>query len=156
MKRPGRGVDHPLPSSAEVKERVQLNLHSPSEPSRPVIGWPYFSTSTLLDKSKYLKLTYFNFHSTLLHTSAGLMIRSVQWLDYRLDQGIGVRLPPETSVFFFGDCRPTQGLAQPPGQRIKRAMSRGVKRLERGTGHLLSLRIEVKTWKHAYPFMKRA
>ena len=26
LKRPGRGVDHPLPSSAEVKERVELYL----------------------------------------------------------------------------------------------------------------------------------
>jgi len=37
-KRPGRGADHPLPSSAEVKERVELYLYSASEPSRPVIG----------------------------------------------------------------------------------------------------------------------
>ena len=29
IKRPGRGVDHPLPPSAEVKERVELYLHSP-------------------------------------------------------------------------------------------------------------------------------
>ena len=29
VKRPGRGVYHPLPSSAEVKERVELYLHSP-------------------------------------------------------------------------------------------------------------------------------
>jgi hypothetical protein len=27
IKRPGRGVDHPPPSSAEVIERVQLNIH---------------------------------------------------------------------------------------------------------------------------------
>ena len=31
VKRPGRGVDHPPPSSAEVKERVELYLFSPSE-----------------------------------------------------------------------------------------------------------------------------
>ena len=30
VKRPGRGVDHPCPSSAEVKERVELYLCSPS------------------------------------------------------------------------------------------------------------------------------
>jgi hypothetical protein len=36
---PGRGVDHPLPSSAKVKERVQLYLYSPSEPSLPVLWW---------------------------------------------------------------------------------------------------------------------
>jgi len=33
-KRPGHGLDHPPPSSAEVKERVDLYLYSPS-----VIGW---------------------------------------------------------------------------------------------------------------------
>ena len=38
VKRPGRGVDHPPPSSAEVKERVQLYLNSPSGPSWPVPG----------------------------------------------------------------------------------------------------------------------
>jgi len=39
VKRPGRGVDHPLPSSAKVKERVELYLYSPSGPSRSVLGW---------------------------------------------------------------------------------------------------------------------
>jgi hypothetical protein len=38
VERPGRGVDHPLPSSAEVKERVELYLYS-SGPSWPVLGW---------------------------------------------------------------------------------------------------------------------
>jgi len=32
VKQPGRGVDHPPPSSAEVKERVKLYLYSPSGP----------------------------------------------------------------------------------------------------------------------------
>jgi hypothetical protein len=32
-KRPGRGVDHPPASSADVKERVELYLYSPSGPS---------------------------------------------------------------------------------------------------------------------------
>jgi hypothetical protein len=40
VKRPGRGVDHPLPSSAGVKERVELYICSTSGPSWPVIGWP--------------------------------------------------------------------------------------------------------------------
>jgi len=31
-KRPGRGVYHPSPSSAEVKERVELYLYSPFGP----------------------------------------------------------------------------------------------------------------------------
>jgi len=33
VKRPGRGVDHPLPSSTEVQERVELYLYSPTGPS---------------------------------------------------------------------------------------------------------------------------
>jgi len=37
VKRPGRGVDHPLPPSAEVKERVGLHLYSLSGPSWPVL-----------------------------------------------------------------------------------------------------------------------
>ena len=39
VKRPGRGgVYHPPESSAEVKERVELCLYSPSGPSWPVLG----------------------------------------------------------------------------------------------------------------------
>ena len=32
VKRPGRGVNHPPPFSAEVKERVELYLYSPCGP----------------------------------------------------------------------------------------------------------------------------
>jgi hypothetical protein len=39
VKRPGRGVDHPPSSRADVKERVDLYLHSTSRRSWPVIGW---------------------------------------------------------------------------------------------------------------------
>ena len=39
VKQPRRGVDHPPPSSAEVKDRVQLYLYSPSKPSWSVLGW---------------------------------------------------------------------------------------------------------------------
>jgi hypothetical protein len=39
VKRPGRGVDHPLPYSAEVKETVELYLvYSSSGTSWPVLG----------------------------------------------------------------------------------------------------------------------
>ena len=37
-KLPGCGVNHPLPSSSEVKEKVVLYLCSPSGPSWPVLG----------------------------------------------------------------------------------------------------------------------
>jgi len=35
---PGRGVYHPPPPSAEVKERVELYLYSPFGPSWPYLG----------------------------------------------------------------------------------------------------------------------
>ena len=38
VKRPGRGVDHPSPSSAEVKESVELYLYFPSGSSWPITG----------------------------------------------------------------------------------------------------------------------
>jgi hypothetical protein len=38
IKRLGRGVDRPLPCSAEVKERARLFLHSPSRTSWSVLG----------------------------------------------------------------------------------------------------------------------
>jgi len=38
VKWPGCGVDHPPQSSAEVKERAELYLHSPSGPSWLVLG----------------------------------------------------------------------------------------------------------------------
>ena len=38
VKRPGRGVDHPTPSSAKVEERVELYFYSPFGSSWPVLG----------------------------------------------------------------------------------------------------------------------
>jgi hypothetical protein len=38
IKRPGRGVDQPPPSSVEVKERVELYLYYSSGPSWPLLG----------------------------------------------------------------------------------------------------------------------
>jgi hypothetical protein len=51
INRPGRGVNRPPPSSAEVKETVELYLCSPSGPSWPVIGrtlpLPFFFTKVV-------------------------------------------------------------------------------------------------------------
>jgi hypothetical protein len=44
----GCGADHLTASSAEVKERVELYLFSPSEPSCPVQGELYLHTSRRL------------------------------------------------------------------------------------------------------------
>jgi len=44
VKRPGRGVYHPPPSSAVVKERVELYLYSPSGPSWPVLVFTFTFT----------------------------------------------------------------------------------------------------------------
>jgi hypothetical protein len=38
VKRPGRGIEHPPRSSAEVKETVELYLYSPSGPLWPILG----------------------------------------------------------------------------------------------------------------------
>jgi len=38
VKQPGHGIDHPPPSSADVKESVALYLYSPSGPLWPVLG----------------------------------------------------------------------------------------------------------------------
>ena len=40
-KETGRGVDHPPPSSAEVKERVEVYIYSPSGLSWCVLVWTY-------------------------------------------------------------------------------------------------------------------
>jgi len=40
VKRPGRGFDHLPPSSAEVKEKVELQLYSQYGPSWSVLGSP--------------------------------------------------------------------------------------------------------------------
>jgi hypothetical protein len=38
VQRPGRSIDHPPPSSAKVKERVELYIYSTSGHSWPILG----------------------------------------------------------------------------------------------------------------------
>jgi len=47
VERPGRDIDHPARTRAEIKERVEQYLYSPSGLSRPVLG------RTLLYKAGY-------------------------------------------------------------------------------------------------------
>jgi hypothetical protein len=50
LKRPGRGLDHPSPSSAKVKERAKLYLYSSSGLSWPVLQWtlPHYNYISLV------------------------------------------------------------------------------------------------------------
>ena len=71
VKRPGRGVHHPPPSCAEVKERVQLYLYSTSGSSWPVLGWPlplpYLDTFLSLSQSRrILSLRLFLLRSVII------------------------------------------------------------------------------------------
>jgi hypothetical protein len=50
VKRPRRGVNHPPPSSAKVKESVELYLYFPSGPSWPFLGWTLPYTFLSLDR----------------------------------------------------------------------------------------------------------
>jgi hypothetical protein len=61
VKRPGRGVDHPFTSSAEVKERVGLYLYSHSW---PVIGSTFVLSLTMTHK-KVKQVGDFNFQCNL-------------------------------------------------------------------------------------------
>ena len=74
VKRPGRGVDNPLPSSAEVKERVWLYLYSLSGPSWPALGRPLHFTHYLLVSSK--SHVSFTKHRYCLHVATGLYYNS--------------------------------------------------------------------------------
>jgi len=69
VKRPGRGVDHPQPSSAEIKKWVELYLYSPSGSSWPILGWT-------------LPLLYFYFW--ILHILCDLKIWGISFLELAL------------------------------------------------------------------------
>jgi hypothetical protein len=58
VKRPGRGVNHPHPSSAEVKERVELYLCSPSGPSWPLLGRTLPLLIYIVSKGKRMKKSW--------------------------------------------------------------------------------------------------
>ena len=57
VKRPGHGVNHPPPSSADVEEKVELYICSLSGPSWPVLGktlpLPYILIYRMFQKDLY-------------------------------------------------------------------------------------------------------
>jgi hypothetical protein len=74
VKRPGRGVDHPPPSSAEVKERIELHLYSPSGPSWPVLE-ATLPLQVISDNGKvaylFLLTSYFQADTSVLLIAVG-------------------------------------------------------------------------------------
>ena len=115
VKRPRRGVDHPTTSRAEMKERVELYLYSPSGPSWHVLEWPMPSllqsfTKTRINYSANVNLE-FSFDNEFRSVSR-IMPCIFQWL--LLPVWLRVRL-----IFFWGRNRPavhfhTMLSTQPP------------------------------------------
>jgi len=67
VKRPWRGVDHPPPSSAEVKERVELYLYFLSGPSCPFLGWLYLYC--YLDEPRVISFIFASLKGQLCYLS---------------------------------------------------------------------------------------
>jgi len=65
IKRPGCGVDHPLPFSAEAKKKVELYLYSACGSSWPVLGWtlPLPLCVPILQCGKNCKLCWYQDYS---------------------------------------------------------------------------------------------
>ena len=74
VKRPGRGVDHPLPSNVEVKVRAELYSCYASETSWPVLWWnlpwplPLRKNKRPRDELRYCR-TQNHWHSSVLSCS---------------------------------------------------------------------------------------
>ena len=85
VQRPGRGVDQPLLSDAEVKERVELYLYSPSAFSWPVLMLTF--TFTLLP--------YVNILNSFTLMSAVNVL-----LDLLLSSSVSILLS-QTQVLFY-------------------------------------------------------
>jgi hypothetical protein len=59
VKRPGRGVNHPPPSSAEVKVRAELYLYTPSEHSRKLKKELYLYFDTALSAPNLMQYQWY-------------------------------------------------------------------------------------------------
>jgi hypothetical protein len=76
VKRAGRGVDQPPPSSTEVKERVKLYLYSPTGSSWPVLGGnlllplPYWVRSFYKFFSSHPFILRYKCHTDIHHSPA--------------------------------------------------------------------------------------
>jgi hypothetical protein len=117
----GREADHSPPPSAEIKEFVELYLHSPNTPS-----WYCAKFSTGV---------------TLLYKTASKII-DIYIL--RAERS-GIRFPAGVGIFLFTTAsRPSLGPTQPPIQWIQWAISMMVKRQGREADHSPPFSAEVK------------
>ena len=86
VKRPENDVDHRIPSSAEVEERVDLYLYLSSGPSWLVLGWPFLTPwcRVFLEKLTGLQLVkkFPAFHGTRRFITALTSVRhlSLSWV----------------------------------------------------------------------------
>jgi hypothetical protein len=129
VKQPGREADHSSPSSAEVKECVNLYLHSPNTPS-----W----------RGAHLKKHRDNFTSTYCARSRHSSFSIVTGLragQPRLESRQGLEVFPFATAF-----RPALRSTQPPIQWVPGALSSGVKRPGREADHSPLSNVEVNAW----------
>jgi hypothetical protein len=119
VKRPGRGVNHPPPSSAEVKKRVELYPYSPSGPSWPLLGrtLPFFT---------------FTIHLHPIPLECVLFCgANVAYSVYRLLPRAGrsgVRIPIRAEIFLFSTRSELAiRLTQPLTERVPCFLSWGIK-----------------------------
>jgi hypothetical protein len=97
VKRPGRRVKHPPPSSAEVQEKVQLYLCYPSGTPLQVIGSTLLIMRALSNLREKTKLTVDGEPGQ--HTGTGTTLRTGR---------SGVRIPERGVLFFFYSKRPNR------------------------------------------------
>ena len=101
VKRPGRGADHPLPSTRRGHERVELYLYSPSGPQWPVIGWTDLEWFTIVKISSLSRAVFPNYilssalrHVFLFHVTEMLGVK--RWVfmkrEFKLLSSIVTRL----------------------------------------------------------------
>jgi len=90
LRRRGRGVEHPPPSIADVKERAPLYLFFPVGPSWPVMGWTFY-VCVIDGWSGACVLTFVTGHCfSVVPDGVG---SKVLW-------NVGIRLPDYTAAIF--------------------------------------------------------
>ena len=131
VKRPGRGVDHPPTSSAEVREREKLYFYSPFGPLWPVLGW------TL----------------RLLYAIPIPRVNSLQLNSLKKNNNNSQR--PEMYIFFEAP-RAILGPTQPPTQWKTAYVLLGIERPGRESDHSPQFSVEIKDdWSYRVHIFQR-